>query len=336
LEATIEDLQGNARNGGGSFSFDKWSWSSEDEFTRLFTKENIGGRAPAAIVDMLSIWSHSGLSIETHYDWLQTHHKARGSGFGGVVDTAYASSFRSRYPTMFVGTKTEEVLPTEVIHIFKSLSVWRGTGCSDGTKERLISTLRLAVERHRGYCNDNLPEGQLRRTAIQSGIVTERVLQSLMNHFDDQITMLSSLGLEEKRVMLLVSHQLITICDELYKYRQMAADVDYSDRGATACRFAMVTAQALSKMEEYVRAGQNHPVFLGSFSRFLTQQIAANQASNLSKDIASLKTKVSAVEKEVNKGGEKGTDTKSLKKELDKLDSKVDAIIRLNSLKKKE
>ena len=336
LEANLEELQGNAKNGGGSFSFDKWSWSSADDFSRLYTQENVGGRAPASMVDMLSVWAHAGLGTsESHYDWLQTHHKATGAGFVGVVETAYAASFRSRYSKVFVGTKTE-VLPTEVIHLFSSLAVWRGTGCSDGTKERLISSLRLAVERHRGYCNDNLPEGQLRRTAIQSGIVTERVLQSLMNHFDDQITMLSSLGLEEKRVMLLVSHQLTTICDELYKYRQMAADVDFSDRGATACRFAMVTAQALSKMEEYVRAGQNHPVFLGSFSRFLTQQIAANQASNLSKDIASLKSKVTAVEKEVNKGGEKGTDTKSLKKELDKLDSKVDTIIRLNSLKKKE
>ena len=65
--------------------------------------------------------------------------------------------------------------------------------------------------------------------------------------------MLITLGLKEKQVMLLVSSQLIQICDDLFELRQDAANVDTSNKGLTAVRFAWVTLRSLNKMAEYLQ-----------------------------------------------------------------------------------
>ena len=42
----------------------------------------------------------------------------------------------------------------------------------DGNKERLSSNMQMAVRRHRQYCEDYVPEGILRETAIKTAEFT--------------------------------------------------------------------------------------------------------------------------------------------------------------------
>ena len=158
---------------------------------------------------------------------------------------------QNKYPVPFVGT-VETVLATDTIKCFRNLQAWQGNGLGDGIKERLVSALRVGIARHKRYCLDNLPRGILRDHAIKSGKFSLDFFQAFVSHADDEINMLITLGLKEKQVMLLVSSQLIQICDDLFELRQDAANVDTTNKGLTAVRFAWVTLRALNKMADYL------------------------------------------------------------------------------------
>lgn len=319
------------RTSGQSIRFHKWSFPSEEEFVDQFISLNSSGVGTAGFVDLISIWVFAKLDQTPVENWLQALHRSKATGFMNTLETDYAGTFQNPFPTMFVGTKTTEVSPTKKIQLFASLEDWRGTGMSDGTKERMLQCLHQAVERHGQYCVDVFPEGILRETATRSGIVVERTMTFFANLFEDEITRLSHLGLDEEYYMHLVSHQLLNVCLKLHKKRQMAVNVDHANKAATAARYALVTIQALSIMEELVRDGADHPLFVGSFSRFLTRQIAANQATNLSKEIATIKEKV---DKELKKKAEGGLDKLDVR--ITKMNSKLDTVVRINKLKTKE
>ena len=191
----------------------------------------------------------ASLSQSTTDSWLQAHHRSVGTGYTNTLESDYASTFRNRYPVAFVGDK-KDILPNDIIHIFKDISTWRGNGVGDGTKERLLSAIRLAVDRQARYCRDNLSDTILQETAIETARYTERWFGAFVCHVDDEMNMLKSLGLQEKQIMLLVTHQLVSICDDLFVYRQMGVNVNPSDKAETACRYAMCTLQSLVKMDE--------------------------------------------------------------------------------------
>ena len=79
----------------------------------------------------------------------------------------------------------------------------------DGSRERLLESLRMGVNRHRTYCLDNIASGKLRDHAVRS---TEFMLdssQALMAHIGEEISMLSTFNLSSKQIVVLVSNQVL-------------------------------------------------------------------------------------------------------------------------------
>ena len=90
-----------------------------------------------------------------------------------------------------------------------------------------------------------MPAGKLCEMAIRTASYAMDFFQAMVVHIDDEINMLPSFGLDSKQIMLLVSNQVVQICDNFFEFRQHASNVDPSNRTATAARFAWVTLQAL-------------------------------------------------------------------------------------------
>ena len=319
------EAKSNARSlyvGSGGFSFGKLSFPGETEFMTWFVAVNPAGKGLAAIVDIVSIWEFSSHEQVSSTDWLQSYHRSTSSGFKSTLEPHYATTFANRYPKAFVGS-VDMILPTDRIKIFSSIASWRGNGIGDGLKERLISSLRLAVARHRTYCEDNLPSGTFREHAIQSSTFTLAFFLTLVTHFDDEMSMLTSIGLPEKEVMLLISNQLVQICDDLYVPRQHATNVDNSNSAAAAARYAWVSFQALDKMGEFGKSLQTHPSINTTYTRFLTRMTAEASASGL-------KAKMVKLEEELKKAKQ----DKATMTALNKVDNKLELVIRLNELKR--
>ena len=94
-----------------------------------------------------------------------------------------------------------------------------------------------------------------------------------MVHLDDEMNMLLSLKVPEKQIMLLLSNQVIQICEELFEIQQHAANVGTSNKAATASRFAWVIFLSLVKMDKYHKAKfKHHTAITGTFIRFITRQ----------------------------------------------------------------
>jgi len=322
LKALIKALS-QSQAGGNSVVFDnKLAFNTEAQCLKWYVLENPSGKAMCAFVDLNSIWLFAAMGQTSESDYIQLLHKSTAIGLRGNLEASYAASFANRYPKEFVGDK-KIILPSEVIAMFSSIEAYRGLGIGDGLRERMLNSLRLALQRHRTYCDDNLPSGTLREHAIRSGEITVSFFHSLVQHFDDQIGMLTSIGLPEKEVSLLLSNQTTQLCDDLYAFRQLATNVDTSNRTATAARYFWVTLLAHGKMQEYLKNGiKNSPGIQGSFVRFLTRMSAKTSASDL-------KTKVEKV----------GTDLKKFenytKTELGKLDSSLQNVVKANQLKRK-
>ena len=301
------------------------AFASELEFIRYYSAESNMGKGSAAFVDLISIWAFASLEQVSTSDWLQTYHKSVSTGFTNNLETQYANSMNNRYPVPFVGS-AEVISTTQTIKMFESYEAWRGNGMGDGSQERLLESLRMGVNRHRTYCRDNMPAGELRDHAIRSAEFTLDFFQALVAHVDEEISMLVTFNLPPKQIMVLVSNQVVQICDELFDFRQHAINVDVTNKTAMAARFAWVTLQSLQKMDSYLKNRFKHdPAITGTFTRFLTRQMASTTT-------AGLNTKVTTMESAV-RNLKLNTATKDT---VSKLDLKVEAVIKANNLKKKE
>ena len=100
--------------------------------------------------------------------------------------------------------------------------------------------------------------------------------------------------------------------------------MDPSNRTATAARFAWVTLQALDKMDEYMRSKfKHHAGITGTFTRFLTRQTAQTSAAGLNTKLKGVENKMSTL-----------TSNSVTKLTHSKLDSKLEAVIKANDLKR--
>ncbi len=139
--------------------------------------------------------------------------------------------------------------------------------------------------------------------------------------------MLSSFNLPPKQTLLLLSNQVVHICDDLFEFRNQAKGVDVSNRVATATRYAWVTLQALGCMDGYMREKFcKHPGINSTYMRFLTRKLADQSAIELNAKLEALATKVTKVETTITAA--------STKVALEKLDGKLELIIRANNLKR--
>jgi hypothetical protein len=165
----------------------------------------------------------------------------------------YAHSMSRHYPTSFTGKEKSQILSTTTIEMLESYEAWHGTIMGDWQKERLTSDLQMAVSRHRQYCVDFVLEGVLRETAIKTAEYTLQFWNALAAYIEDEYTLLLSFKLLPKHVFLLLSNQVIQICDNMFKFRNCANNVDLQNPLATTIRYTLVTLQALGSMDGYLR-----------------------------------------------------------------------------------
>ena len=129
-----------------------------------------------------------------------------------------------KYPTHFVG-KEKNTTSTTTIKMLESINLWRGNGMGDGYKARLTKALEGAVERHHTYCNDQVPSGVVRKMALKTAEHMLRFWHLFVAYLDDEYSMLTSFNLLPKHILLLLSNQVIQICDDIAEFRSKAVAV---------------------------------------------------------------------------------------------------------------
>ena len=130
--------------------------------------------------------------------------------------------------------------------------------------------------------------------------------------------MLTSFSLPAKQMLLLLSNQVVHICDDLFEFCNQVKGVDVSNRVACASRYARVTLHALGCMERYLKDKfRKHPRINSTYMRFLTRNLANQSAIGLKAKLEATTTKLA-----------------STKLALEKLDRKLELIICANSLKR--
>lgn len=142
--------------------------------------------------------------------------------------------------------------------------------------------------------------------------------------------MLLAMDLLEDEVMLLLSHQISQICEDMYEVRQLAAHLDSGESaGWTAARYAYSSLRALAVMEGYSKLKfKKHPSISSTFVRFLTRMISQARASTAV-------TKLRKFEDSVSKLHDKFNGSCATPASVQNLDTKLEKIISLNDLKKK-
>ena len=326
LQGKVDLLTERAKHTG--IVFNGVAFNSESELSAWFARHNPSGAGRAAMVDFQSIWAYAESDTLEASVWLSDLEKSRKMGFkGGRYEATYTHSMGMKYPAQFIGK--EKITSTTTIKMLESNELWRGNGMGDGYKATLTKALEGAVERHRTYCNDQLPEGVVREMALKTAEHTLRFWHSFVAYLDEEYSMLTSFNLLPKHILLLLSNQVIQICDDISEFRCKAVTTDISNPLATASRFCWVTLQAHGCMEAYLKDRfRRHPGINSSFIRFLTRHMADQTAMGLSGTVTALTTRVKKLEDH--------SGTKITQEMYNKLDAKVEAIITANDLKRKK
>jgi hypothetical protein len=231
------------------------------------------------------------------------------------------------YPVALAGSHKTNISSTATLDMIKSIEICRG-GIGNGFKERLTEAMTSAVQGHMKYCNKFVPAGLLCGHALKSGQQSQHFWQQLSAYIEDQILLLMPLKLSEKNICLLMSHQVIQVCDDLYKYHHNALNTGPMNLESAAC-FAWVTLQVLLCMDSYLQACfSRHQGINATFMRFLTQTMADQSA-------ISMKGNIEKVEKLVRTLSDKIKKLAKSKSVVD-LDAKIEALITANDLKRKK
>ena len=326
LQGKVDLLTERAKHTG--IVFNGVAFNSESELSAWFARHNPSGAGRASMVDFQSIWAYAESDTLEASVWLSDLEKSRKMGFkGGRYEATYTHSMGMKYPAQFVGK--EKITSTTTIKMLESNELWRGNGMGDGYKATLTKALEGAVERHRTYCNDQLPAGVVLEMALKTAERTLRFWHSFVAYLDEEYSMLTSFNLLPKHILLLLSNQVIQICDDISEFRCKAVTTDISNPLATSSRFCWVTLQAHGCMEAYLKDRfRRHPGINSSFIRFLTRHMADQTAMGLSGTVTALTTRVKKLEDH--------SGTKITQEMYNKLDAKVEAIITANDLKRKK
>ena len=157
---------------------------------------------------------------------------------------------------------------------------------------------------------------------------------SLTSYVEDEFTLLKSFRLLPKHVLLLLSNQVVQICDDMFEFRNCATNVDLQNPLAAATRYAWVTLQSLGAMDGYLRAKfRRHQAINSTFIRFLTRHMADQSAAGLKGDFDDLKKSVGELEKKIKTMDVDGS-KKVTQEMFNRLESKLETVIAANNLKK--
>ena len=128
--------------------------------------------------------------------------------------------------------------------------------------------------------------------------------------------------------------QIVQICDDMFEYRNKAANVDLQNPLLAATRFAWVTLQSLGAMEGYLKDKfRLHQAINSTFIRFLTRHMADQTSAGLKGTVEGFEKRVTELTTKVVSL----TTTCANKVSQDifnHLDTKVNKIVDVNSLKK--
>ncbi len=308
--------------------FGRRAFSLEMEFVLWFLSKNSSGKAMAGFVNIISIWAHRTVNHVDQTQWLAELECSRKVGLKGGVDVAYAHSMSTRYPTLLVGTDKDQILGTTTIKMFDLYDAWWGKGSGDGTKQQLSDTLAIAMRKHWVYCDNNYMDPEMKAMALRTADTANTLWEHLVAYINDKYLLLASIKLLPKHILLLLSNQVVQICDDIFKYHINASNVDISEHGPVVARFAWVLLQVQHCMSGYLKEKFRHHQALNStFVCFLTRHMADQLAISLKLTIDQLKKEISKL-----KGGKA---TVSLDA-FNKLDSKISMLIWLNNLKTRQ
>ncbi len=138
-----------------------------------------------------------------------------------------------------------------------------------------------------------MPEGIIRETTIKTAEFTLLFWNALVAYINDEYILLLSFKLLPKHVLLLLLNQIVQICDNMFEFRNKAANVDLMSPLPATTRFAWVTLQVLGTMEGYLcEKFRLHQAINSMFICFLTWHMADQTLADLKGTVAGFKKKV--------------------------------------------
>jgi hypothetical protein len=180
--------------------------------------------------------------------------------------------------------------------MLESYKAWQGIGAGDGNKERLTDMLQNAVQNHQQYCKVFLPDGNLKTMALKTADISRSFWMSPVAYLDNKYSLLESFKLIAKPMLLLLSNQIVQICDNIFEYRSNASNVDMGNMGAAAARFAWVSLQAIGCMNGYLKEKFRHLQAINStFVRFLARQMVDQSALSHKSTVTVLTSEINVI-----------------------------------------
>jgi hypothetical protein len=159
----------------------------------------------------------------------------------------------------------------------------------------------MAVWCHHQYCKDFVPEGILRETAIKPAEFTLLFWNALVAYIEDEYMLLLSFKHLPEHVLLLLSNQIVQICDNMFEFRNKAAHINLQSPLSAATRFAWVTLQSLGTMEGYLKDKfRLHQAINSTFICFLTRHMADQTSAGLKGTVEGFKKKVTDLNNKVS------------------------------------
>jgi hypothetical protein len=104
----------------------------------------------------------------------------------------------------------------------------------------------------------------MKAMALRTADTANTFWERLVAYIDDEYSLLASFKLLLKHILLLLSNQLVQICDNIFEFWSNASNIDISERGPAAARFAWVFLQVQHCMAGYLKEKFRHHQALNS------------------------------------------------------------------------
>ncbi len=98
----------------------------------------------------------------------------------------------------------------------------------------------------------------MKAMALQTADTANTFWEHLVVYINDEYSLLVSFKLPPKHILLLLSNQVVQICDDIFEFQSNASNIDISKRGPAAARFAWVSLQAQHCMAGYLKQKFRH------------------------------------------------------------------------------
>jgi hypothetical protein len=120
------------------------------------------------------------------------------------------------------------------------------------------------MRRHQVYCDNNYTDPEMKAMALRTSDAANTFWEHLVAYIDDEYSLLASFKLLPKHILLLLSNQVVQICNNIFEFRSNASNVDISECGPAVARFAWVSLQVQHCMVGYLKEKFRHHQALNS------------------------------------------------------------------------